>query len=139
MSTSILPGELFSVDSSAIRSTQGVFSRYLAIMIFQHYNAVFLHSRQTKRFIWNNITWGLFFKPNLCLLVLLYSGFSRNGGFEFQILKSRYICISLCGFRLVLGALTYMSSTGMCRGKDPPFLTDPCLRHPPLFSSLTRA
>ena len=31
------------------------------------------------------------------------------------------------------GALAYMCSTGMCRSKDPPFLSDPCLRAPFFF------
>ena len=33
------------------------------------------------------------------------------------------------------GGVTYMPSTVTCRGKDPPFGPDPCLR--PLFCSLS--
>ena len=36
------------------------------------------------------------------------------------------------------GALTYMSSIGMCRDKDPLFCPDPCSRPPPLFFDVPR-
>ena len=39
---------------------------------FQLANAVFLHSRQTKRLLRNNIAWGLYIKTKICLLAILH-------------------------------------------------------------------
>ena len=88
-SISILPGQLFSVDSSSIRSTQGVFPRYLQRAFFQRLCVFFnmlmrclLHKRQTKRFLRNNHCVGTLLQTKflftcVCLMI------SHNEGIVF--------------------------------------------------------
>ena len=87
----------FSVDPSSIRSTQVVFPRYLQRTFFQRLCVFFnmlqhcvLHSRQTKRFLRNNIAWGLYFRLHLCLLVWCRMPHEGINGKIFTVFRSMY-------------------------------------------------